>query len=286
MPPASRSATPPYQEIEEQFSEIERQSFRQAVHFIDTDGSVARGAEAVFRVMARCGWKRWLLWLYHTVPLFARAAEATYDVIAARRGEFTALYRIWYGKNLRPPTYHLSVALFLRILGGVYLIAFVSLWAQVGGLIGDRGILPAQAYLDGVEQVLPASASTASLVWNVPTLAWISAQDGFLHLICGLGTLFSVLLILGVVPIPSLILLWLGYLSLFHVGQAFLSFQWDTLLLETGFLSIFVAPLGVEVPLVVRPPSASPGNLAAVVAVVPTHVRVGRGQANVERFSD
>ena len=30
------------------------------------------------------------------------------------------------------------------------------------------------------------------------------------------------------------------YLSIFHVAQLFLSFQWDTLLLETGLLSIFL----------------------------------------------
>ena len=33
-----------------------------------------------------------------------------------------------------------------------------------------------------------------------------------------------------------------GYLSLAVPGQAFLSFQWDTLLLETGFLALFLAP--------------------------------------------
>jgi hypothetical protein len=42
---------------------------------------------------------------------------------------------------------------------------------------------------------------------------------------------------------PSLAALWLGYLSLYHVGQTFLAFQWDILLLETGFLALIAAPL-------------------------------------------
>src|SRR3954462_10744316 len=39
----------PFQELADRFPEIPRQNFEQAVHFIDTDGSVYRGAEAVFR---------------------------------------------------------------------------------------------------------------------------------------------------------------------------------------------------------------------------------------------
>ena len=40
----------------------------------------------------------------------------------------------------------------------------------------------------------------------------------------------------------SLIALFVFYLSLTIAGQTFLSFQWDILLLETGFLAIFLAP--------------------------------------------
>ena len=44
-------------------------------------------------------------------------------------------------------------------------------------------------------------------------------------------------------PAPSLFLLWLVYLSLATVCRVFLGFQWDNLLLETGFLAIFLAPI-------------------------------------------
>ena len=44
-------------------------------------------------------------------------------------------------------------------------------------------------------------------------------------------------------PVVSLVLLFVSYLSLTIAGQTFLSFQWDILLLETGFLAIFFAPV-------------------------------------------
>ena len=65
----------------------------------------------------------------------------------------------------------------------------------------------------------------------------------FLHVLCGAGAIISVLLIAGFVPLLCLIALFAFYLSLTIAGQTFLSFQWDILLLETGFLAIFFAPL-------------------------------------------
>src|SRR6266404_9512034 len=39
----------PFQEAADRFSEIPREDFEQALHFIDKDGTVHRGAAAVFR---------------------------------------------------------------------------------------------------------------------------------------------------------------------------------------------------------------------------------------------
>jgi lipase maturation factor 1 len=49
-------------------------------------------------------------------------------------------------------------------------------------------------------------------------------------------------LIFGIAPALSLVALVMFYLSLTVAGQTFLSFQWDILLIETGFLAIFLAP--------------------------------------------
>src|SRR5260370_31366767 len=57
------------------------------------------------------------------------------------------------------------------------------------------------------------------------------------------GAVLALLVVAGVAPAPALALCWLAYLSLSVVGQTFLSFQWDVLLLEAGWLAIFYAPL-------------------------------------------
>src|SRR5205814_4210539 len=75
------------------------------------------------------------------------------------------------------------------------------------------------------------------------TLCWIDASDAFLRALSIGGVVLAVLLAAGLVPAIVLPLLWMDYLSLSAVAREFLSFQWDALLLEAGFLAIFVAPL-------------------------------------------
>jgi len=142
--------------------------------------------------------------------------------------------------DLRPPVGTLLIRrLFLVGLGLVYAVAFISLWVQIHGLVGARGILPAQTLLDAADSRL----GTARL-WQLPTLAWLTGgSDGALDLLCAAGAMASVFLSLGVAPPLSAIAAWALYLSLYHLGQDFLSFQWDILLLEAGFLGILYTPL-------------------------------------------
>jgi hypothetical protein len=135
----------------------------------------------------------------------------------------------------------LTRSIFLRLLGLVYLAAFVSIACQIDGLVGSRGILPAAKYLRSAHEALGHEA-----YWRLPTLAWIDCTDTAIHLICANGILLSVALIIGITPQICLALLWVLYLSIMTIGQDFLSFQWDVLLLEAGFLAIFYAPAGLS----------------------------------------
>src|SRR5438105_3226407 len=135
------------------------------------------------------------------------------------------------------PAYLLSRWLFLRLLGAVYLVAFVSLAVQVPGLLGEHGILPAGAFLERVHAQYGGAAYRL-----FPTLCWVGAGDGMLRLLAWGGAALALLLTAGIAPVPVLLLLWIGYLSLSVAGQAFLWFQWDGLLLETGLLAILYAP--------------------------------------------
>ena len=131
----------------------------------------------------------------------------------------------------------LTRRLFLRLLGLVYLIAFASLAVQIRGLVGEHGILPAERFLDWAHSIYGAGAYRL-----LPTLFWLDASDPALLIGALTGAVLGFLLLVGVRPRLVLVLLWLLYLSLSVVGQDFLSFQWDALLLESGLLAVLWAP--------------------------------------------
>src|SRR5262245_36536463 len=178
-----------------------------------------------------------MLALYRGLPGFAPATELAYRVIARHRGAASAATKLLWGKSVAAPTYTLANGLYLRLVGLCFLAAFLSLWIQVDGLIGSRGILPAGEFLES------ARAQLGGARWSLlPTLAWLNSSDGFLHFLCAGGTVAGALVLAGLVPAPALFVCWLFYLSVSITGQEFLEFQWDLLLLETGFLAIWLAP--------------------------------------------
>ncbi|XP_068045410.1 lipase maturation factor 2 [Anomalospiza imberbis] len=135
-------------------------------------------------------------------------------------------------------------ALFLAGLAAVYIAAFGSLYVQIPGLYGREGLLPAR-------RVLRLSGKG---LWeqlrDVPTLLWLGPRLGLdteqgMELLCLLGMLAALGALLCDAMRDCLVfaLLRMFYLSLYQVGQVFLYFQWDSLLLEAGFLAVLVAPL-------------------------------------------
>ena len=230
-------------QVPRRFPGLTAEMFATAVQFIETDGRVYSGAEAVFRSLIYSPAWSWLLGLYKFSNIFARATEWAYHLVAKRRETFSFLTRLLWGRDGALPKYHLVRRLFLAFLGLIYLSAFVSLGTQLDGLVGGNGILPAKNFMAGVRQHVEQNHIGLDRYHMVPTLCWFSASDGFLHFLCAAGAVLALVLISGLAPAPCLFLLWLIYLSLSVVCRDFLSFQWDTLLLETGFLAIFLAPL-------------------------------------------
>jgi len=132
--------------------------------------------------------------------------------------------------------YQLSSWLFLRGVALIYFIAFLSLAVQISGLAGPNGILPFHLSLEYAYQ------ESGWLAWlEIPTVFWIDASDTALQVAAYGGAALAVLLFFGRWQTGALIGMFVLYVSLFHAGDLFLSFQWDTLLLETGFLAIFLA---------------------------------------------
>ncbi len=138
---------------------------------------------------------------------------------------------------------------FLRLLGLIYLAAFLSLLVQVKVLFGAEGLLPVGRYLDAAR---PAGFLAT------PTVFWLDGSDAALRGVAVAGAAVSVLLVANVAPRLCLVVLWALYLSFVSVGQEFLTFQWDNLLLETGAFAVLVAPAGL------RPRRAPPPHPIAV----------------------
>ena len=132
--------------------------------------------------------------------------------------------------------------LFLRLLGVVYFSAFFSLLFQIRGLIGPGGILPASVYLQAVAH----SLGRWERVWYAPTLLWWSSGTVMLSLLCWTGMLCALFLVLSLWPRGMLVVCFVCFLSFVSAAQDFSGYQSDGLLLEAGFLGIFLAPPGLR----------------------------------------
>lgn len=226
----------PYQQVAGRFPQVSQQDFRRAVQLVEPGGRVTRAARAVFGTLAHAGRGK-ALWAYEHVPGFAAASELGYRVVAANRGLVSRLLTLLWGSQPGPASYILVRWLFMRGLGLVYFIAFLSWWVQFEGLTGSQGIVSAQMVLD-----LRARQSDGHMYWNHPTLLWwFGTSDAALHLMCAAGVVLAVMVMARVLEGPALLGLWALYLSLCTADGVFLGFQWENLLLETGFLALFWA---------------------------------------------
>lgn len=234
---------------DKRFPEIPEADCDRSSQFIDTDGKVYTGAEAVFRMFRYAHGKGAWLWAWRHVRGFEQLSEWVYARVAANRSKLSRLNRLLFSAEL--PALRIVRGLLLRLLGLVYLCAFGSFWMQAKGLIGSTGILPVEEFMGAAGQQLAGMAR-----WHqLPTLAWWSASDAFLMFQCGAGTILAVVLMIGLLPVVVVPLLWLFWLSLTVAGQEFMGYQWENLLLESGFLAIFLAPISLTVGRGERPPA-------------------------------
>ncbi len=229
----------PSQEAAENYPQISPEQFESSVYFVNPDGSFCSGAKAVFQALGYAPGGKWSLRAYEKIAGVALASEWCYRQVAENRKFFSTLTRLIWGSTLQAPTWFLTRRVFLFLLGLIYLVAFLSLWTQIEGLVGQKGILPVESYLKDAQ-----IRWGPERFWNQPTLFWLYAGDGFLRAVCLFGAGASLLVMANRATVAGLLVTWALYLSLFHVSQPFLGFQWDTLLIETGFLALFLVPWG------------------------------------------
>src|SRR5438270_4223908 len=146
-----------------------------------------------------------------------------------------------------PLAYVRAKWLWLRALGLIFFSAFYSLWFQIHGLIGSRGILPAREYLELARRAIGAKA-----YWLAPTLLWLNDSDAMLTAIVVAGAIASITLTVNVLPRTSVAIAIVCFLSFIGAAQDFASYQSDGMLLEAAFLSLFLGGKNAPPPRLAR----------------------------------
>ncbi len=147
-------------------------------------------------------------------------------------------------------SYWLVRFLFHRGLALIYLVAFLVAARQFRPLAGEDGIMPLADYRRRHDFT------------DRPSLFHLLPDDRVIEVAAWLGVALSaVALVAGPswLPQPFAVpasiglwaLLWLLYLSFVNAGQRFYGFGWESMLLETGFLAIFLGAGEVAAPAVV-----------------------------------
>ena len=247
----------PASEVQNRFPEI--QDFENAVYLIEQDGTIHRGAGAVVAVLAACGGVgRFLSSVYHGSPRTAALAERAYALIARHRGFSSVVINLIWGGSLQRPSFGVSNAIFLRTLALIFLVSLFSFLIQAPGLVGEGGILPAADLFRAAKSQLGMVAYL-----QYPSLLWISPSNAMMATLCWVGMAAAVAAFLGILQPVCFFVLWAVSLSLTVGGRDFFGFQWDSLLIETGFIAIFLSPWNVRPNF--RP--AAPPRLARFLAV-------------------
>ncbi|XP_056153384.1 lipase maturation factor 1 [Lampris incognitus] len=146
----------------------------------------------------------------------------------------------------RTGTYWLTRIVLLRSVAFIYFVAFSVAYNQNKQLIGERGLMPCKDYLNSVKRYVGGKIGMAALAYT-PSVLWFldwSDMDVNLDGIALVGMALSgFVLMTGMANMVIMATLWVLYHSLVSVGQLWYSFGWESQLLETGFLGIFLCPV-------------------------------------------
>ncbi|MES2200518.1 MAG: lipase maturation factor family protein [Chlamydiota bacterium] len=136
--------------------------------------------------------------------------------------------------------YFLARVFLQRGLAFIYLVAFLIVVNQYRALLGKKGILPIENFVRRLD------------FWKSPSVFIFYCSDLFLQVMGWVGVGLSCLALLGISEQYGLLVsmliwffLWAIYQSFVNVGQIFYGYGWEILLLESGFLAIFLGSADV-----------------------------------------
>src|SRR5262249_53200308 len=122
------------------------------------------------------------------------------------------------------PSYWLTRFVILRLLGSVYFFAFLAAANQIVPLVGERGLLPANTYL---ERVAAHFGSKSAGFAELPSVFWFNISDRCLVVTAWAGAVLSLIVLVGYANGIIMALLWALYMSFLDVGQDWYGFGWE-----------------------------------------------------------
>ncbi|UJR22086.1 hypothetical protein I4U23_025152 [Adineta vaga] len=136
-------------------------------------------------------------------------------------------------------TYFYTRIIFIRLLGLVYTFSFLAAYHQTPILIGYQGLHPAHIHMKRMKERYG--------IWQSPSIFYflpsMDTSDSSLRLVNSLGTFLGLfLLFTGRCNSIILFILWCLHTSLHNIGQLFYGYGWETQILETTFLGMFLVP--------------------------------------------
>ena len=140
--------------------------------------------------------------------------------------------------------YWLTRIVLIRALGFVYAAAFLAALNQNDALIGEHGLTPATSLIYAHRAGNAGKDWIQLLILN-PTIYWFWEPTAMnLNIASQIGLILSVaIMVMGSANMIIFFALWSLYFSIVSVGQRWYSFGWESQLLETGFLAIFMVPV-------------------------------------------
>ncbi|WP_213574756.1 lipase maturation factor family protein [Rhodococcus sp. USK13] len=142
--------------------------------------------------------------------------------------------------------YSLGRLLVTEGLAAIYLVAFLGAVHQFRPLVGSDGMMPIPRFLRAVPFA------------RAPSVFQFHYSDRFFAAVAWTGAGLALATLLGAtqfIPLAACMLVWLVlwilYLSIVNVSQIWYSFGWESLLLEAGFLAIFLGNSSVGPPILV-----------------------------------
>jgi hypothetical protein len=152
-----------------------------------------------------------------------------------------------------PRNYQLTRWAVLRLLGFVYVFAFLGIILQGPGLLGSHGLTPVATYVDALRE-------HGKRFIDIPSVFMFGASDAALAVWAWIGLVIALAMVAGYANLPSLLVIWVIYGSFERVGQLWFSFGWEIQILETTLLAAVLAH-----PWDPRPLKAPPPPLIAIL---------------------